>query len=130
MAYGLYHILLDWNVGGVANMAVLRWCIHERARCVPISCPFRDYMKYFLENESQPDKEPYIIDFMLKVGQRQWQKSFGFCKISLRLMASRLDLFQNIGLSEHKAKETLKNEILAKHLEGIVNTVGENLSAL
>ncbi|XP_046840394.1 glutamine--tRNA ligase-like [Xenia sp. Carnegie-2017] len=59
---------------------------------------------------------------MLKVGQSHWQKSFGFCKISLRLMASRLDLFQNIGLSEHKAKETLKNEILAKHLEGIVNT--------
>ena len=40
-------------------------------------------------------------------------------------MSSRLDLFQSIGLSEQKAKETLKNEALASHLENVVTTVSK-----
>lgn len=35
-------------------------------------------------------------------------------------MATQLDLFQSIGLTESKAKETLKNEALTNKLEGII----------
>ena len=40
-------------------------------------------------------------------------------------MENRLKLFQDIGLSEQKAKETAKNEKLANNLELIVNLVGQ-----
>ena len=40
-------------------------------------------------------------------------------------MSTRIDLFQSIGLSEQKAKETLKNEALASHLENVVTTVSK-----
>ena len=39
-------------------------------------------------------------------------------------MESRLKLFQDIGLSEQKARETAKNEKLTCNLEFIVNQVG------
>ena len=38
-------------------------------------------------------------------------------------MENRLKLFQDIGLSEQKAKETAKNEKLASNLELLVNQV-------
>ena len=38
-------------------------------------------------------------------------------------MEERLKLFQGIGLSEQKAKETAKNEKLASNLEAIVHQV-------
>ena len=42
-------------------------------------------------------------------------------------MSSRLEIFQSIGLSEQKAKETSKNENLAKHLEDIILEVSAQL---
>ena len=41
-------------------------------------------------------------------------------------MEDRLKLFQEIGLSEQKAKETVRNEKLASNLEVIVNLVGQS----
>ena len=52
-------------------------------------------------------------------------RSLDFYKTAARMMSSRLDLFQSIGLSEQKAKETLKNEALASHLENVVTTVSK-----
>ena len=60
---------------------------------------------------------------MLKFWQNFPRRSFDFYKLSIRTMSTRLDLFQSIGLSEQKAKETLKNEALAKHLEDVVTAV-------
>ena len=60
---------------------------------------------------------------MLKLWRNFPSRSLDFCKLSIRTMSTRLDLFQSIGLSEQKAKETLKNEALAKHLEDVVTAV-------
>lgn len=38
-------------------------------------------------------------------------------------MSDRLSLFQAIGLSEQKAKETIKNEVLSAKLETVVKQV-------
>ena len=38
-------------------------------------------------------------------------------------MAGKLEIFQGIGLSEQKAKETIKNDKLAQRLESIINQV-------
>lgn len=54
-------------------------------------------------------------------------KLLDFNELSIRTMSTRLDLFQSIGLSELKAKETLKNEALAKHLEDVVIAVSRNV---
>ena len=55
-------------------------------------------------------------------------RSVGLSRVSLRSlsegMENRLKLFQGIGLSEQKARETAKNEKLAGNLEVIVNLVG------
>ena len=45
-------------------------------------------------------------------------------------MEDRLKLFQEIGLSEQKAKETARNEKLASNLEAIVNLVGQSCISL
>ena len=42
---------------------------------------------------------------------------------SVKNMIDRLTLFQSIGLSEQKSKETIKNEALAKRLETIIEVV-------
>ena len=60
---------------------------------------------------------------MLKLWRNFPSRSLDFCKLSIRTMSTRVDLFQSIGLSEQKAKETLKNEALAKHLEDVVTAV-------
>ena len=60
-----------------------------------------------------------------------WQRLFGFTGriTGLRAqtfcanMENRLKIFQEIGLSEQKAKETVKNEKLAAQLEAIVGKV-------
>ena len=49
-----------------------------------------------------------------------------FCGLTnLSTMSDRLSLFQAIGLSEQKAKETIKNEGLSQKLESIVLQVRE-----
>jgi hypothetical protein len=62
---------------------------------------------------------------MLKVWRNFSPRSLDFYKLAVRTMSTRLDLFQSIGLSEQKAKETLKNEALATHLENVVTAVSE-----
>ena len=64
---------------------------------------------------------------MLKSFVNFLPRSRDFFKLPIRRMSSRIDLFQSIGLGEQKAKETLKNEALAKHLENIVTVVSELL---
>jgi hypothetical protein len=48
---------------------------------------------------------------------------------SLTTMADRLSLFQTLGLSQQKAKETIKNEALSQKLESIVLQVKINVLA-
>lgn len=57
---------------------------------------------------------------MLKTALKYSFNSFNLREFPRRSMSSRLEIFKSIGLSEQKAKETSKNENLAKHLEDIV----------
>ena len=41
----------------------------------------------------------------------------------------KASLFQSIGLSEQKAKETVKNEVLSARLESIINLVRNIISS-
>ena len=44
--------------------------------------------------------------------------------LSSSMSADRLALFQGIGLTEQKAKETIKNKALADKLENVIMEVG------
>ena len=44
--------------------------------------------------------------------------------LSASMSADRLALFQGIGLTEQKAKETIKNKALADKLENVIMKVG------
>ena len=70
--------------------------------------------------------DTFSFALMLKSWANFTPRSFDFYKLAVRAMSSRLDLFQSIGLSEQKAKETLKNEALASHLENVVTTVSKS----
>lgn len=62
---------------------------------------------------------PGLVGFAGRISGRRVQQS-------CLNMESRLKIFQGIGLSEQKAKETAKNEKLAAQLETIVGKVWRN----
>jgi len=81
-------------------------------------------------HQTRPSKSAQQQTFMNILGKVIFkrisnQKSNLLRHLSSNIMADRLSLFQGIGLTEQKAKETIKNKALADRLENLVSKTQE-----